>query len=272
MDVIRRLRKITGIRKIGHAGTLDPFATGLLICAVGQYTRLLQYAEVMQKSYEATVTFGQDSTTGDPEGVLSDFAAPDISASDLAAIPAKALALGELPVPSYSAIKIAGKRAYQYARAGEAIDMPIRPIQVFDFSILSSDLPNSANYSVTVSKGTYIRALSEWLAQQLGTKGYTTSLRRIAIGNLQVEDACQLDNMDIWQQKAIPVASILGHLPAITMSVSDAKLVVNGGAIAATSDTFEATDIALYTPEGELLAIGAAMGGLVQPKIVLNME
>ena len=221
MDVIRRLRKITGIRKIGHAGTLDPFATGLLICAIGQYTRLLQYAEAMHKSYEATVTFGQDSTTGDPEGELSEFFAADIMPSQLSDLPQMVLSLKELPVPIYSAIKISGKRAYEYARAGKMLEMPIRPMQVFDFSILNSNLPHNLSYRITVSKGTYIRAFSEWLALQLGTKGYTTMLRRTAIGNLQVTDAYSLDNLEAWQDKSIPVSNILNHLPTYTLSPSE---------------------------------------------------
>ena len=118
-DVIRRLRKLTGIRRIGHCGTLDPFATGLLICALGSYTRLIGYLEALDKSYEATVLLGKSTSTGDPEGEINQISPVNTDCIDPEYLKAAALALKELPIPIYSAVKIGGKRAYTLARAGE---------------------------------------------------------------------------------------------------------------------------------------------------------
>jgi len=163
--VIAALRKILHIRKIGHCGTLDPFATGLLICASGQYTRLLSFLEAMDKSYEAEVLLGKQSSTGDPEGEISAEAPVNIISQDWDDLRDKVLALKELPIPQYSAVKIDGKRAYRYAREGQNLQMPMRAVKILDFEILSEPSDNKFRYRATVSKGTYIRALSEYIAQ-----------------------------------------------------------------------------------------------------------
>jgi tRNA pseudouridine55 synthase len=190
-DVIRRLRKVTGIRRIGHTGTLDPFATGLLICSLGSYTRLNQYLESQDKSYLAVLRLGEKTGSGDTEGeVVENGAVP--AAVDFPSITSRVLALESLPTPVYSAVKVGGKPSYAYARQGNPLDLPPRSVKIMEFQPLSYEAPH-LTYRCRVSKGTYIRSLSEYIAEQLGTVGHTVSLRRTNIGSVSVEEAVQLD-------------------------------------------------------------------------------
>jgi tRNA pseudouridine55 synthase len=272
-DVIRRLRKITGIRKIGHAGTLDPFATGLLICAIGQYTRLLKYAEAQSKCYEASLLLGKASSTGDPEGEISAAKIPNISEQDLLGLKDKVLALKELKIPLYSAIKIEGKRAYQYAREGEILQMPMRKVDIYDFEILDELQADTLRYRVKVSKGTYIRALSEYIASELGTIGMTTALRRTEIGEITVSKAYSLPELESdWQKAICPVQEILATLPALELSETQAQDFEHGRRFSLAHDFADGTEIALYVPDHRLLGIGSSEKGYIRPVLVMNKE
>ncbi len=266
-DVIRLLRRQTGIRKIGHAGTLDPFATGLLICAVGQYTRLLSYAEAQDKCYEASLLLGKRSASGDPETEIIEEREPELSRIDPQELREKALQLSELRLPAFSAIKIQGKRAYEYARAGKAPEMPMREVKIHDFEWLEMQ-GHEIHYRVRVSKGTYIRAFSEWLAEQTGNIGITTALRRISIGNLTVHNACPISHLESWQQYLCPPQRILQGLAPLELNEAQALDIQNGVAIA--KELPPEQDFALYSAEGGLLAIATAREEALKPKLVFK--
>lgn len=200
-DVIDRLRRLSGIRTIGHAGTLDPFATGLLIVAVGKAaTTKLQQCVGLGKTYEADILLGQSSTTLDPEGEIRDAPCPDISAEDLA----KAMStltgnLLQIP-PMHSAIKINGQKLYDLARKGIEVERPPRPVTVSEFSLLNLPstiyhLPHTFHTRIRCSSGTYIRAIARDLGKALETAGYLTALRRTAIGQFTLENAVPLDKL-----------------------------------------------------------------------------
>ena len=267
-DVIRLLRRQTGIRKIGHAGTLDPFATGLLICAVGQYTRLLSYAEAQDKCYEASLLLGKRSASGDPETEIIEEREPELGRIDPQELREKALKLSELRLPAFSAIKIQGKRAYEYARAGKAPEMPMREVKIHDFEWLEMQ-GHEIHYRVRVSKGTYIRAFSEWLAEQTGNIGITTALRRISIGNLAVHNACPISQLESWQQYLCPPQRILQGLAPLELNEAQALDIQNGVAIAMKELPPE-QDFALYSAEGGLLAIATAREEALKPKLVFK--
>ncbi|MCB5262948.1 MAG: tRNA pseudouridine(55) synthase TruB [Candidatus Cloacimonetes bacterium] len=268
--VIRELRKLTGIRKIGHAGTLDPFATGLLICATGQYTRLLKYAEAQSKSYEATLLLGKKTSTGDPEGEIIQEDQPDLKPEDLLQIKAKVLALTELQVPLYSAIKLQGKRAYQYAREGQTPEMPLRKVEIYEFELLDTLQENTLRYRVTVSKGTYIRALSEYIAGLLGTVGMTTALQRTAIGKLDVSRSWSLSELEPdWQKAICPAGDILTSLPTINLSEDQAQHFLHGRKFSLAYDFADGSELALYYEE-KLWGIGTCDTGFIVPSLVLS--
>ncbi|NLN84917.1 MAG: tRNA pseudouridine(55) synthase TruB [Candidatus Cloacimonetes bacterium] len=187
-DAVRWLRKLSGIKRIGHTGTLDPFATGLLICALGPVTRLCRFLENADKSYEAVLRLGIQTASGDPEGEVIRESGEIPSEVDAVFLREKLLSIRELPPPLFSAIKIKGRPAYDYARKGLHLELPARPAQILDFELLSYQAPELV-YRCRASKGTYIRSLSEYIATSLGTVGYTTSLRRLSIGKVSVDDA-----------------------------------------------------------------------------------
>lgn len=192
-QVVRWLRKLSGIKKIGHTGTLDPFATGLLICALGSVTRLTRYLESADKSYEAVLKFGVKTTTADPEGevICDDGLIP--STVDFEKLKEEMLKVRELDPPQFSAIKVDGRPAYDYARKGQHLELSPRPARIYEFETISYQEPK-LSFRCRVSKGTYIRSLSEYIASLLGTVAHTTSLRRLSIGAVSVDKAHHPDN------------------------------------------------------------------------------
>lgn len=198
--------------KVGHAGTLDPFATGLLILLIGKGTKHAGDFLKLDKEYLATIRLGATSTTGDLEGDLTPTpgyatlnpANPGFAAqTEHCSVPTRAavqkvvenfLGQTEQRVPNFSAVKINGERAYKLARAGKKVDMPVRPITIYEIETLNYVWPD-LTIRCQVSSGTYIRALGEDIGQALGTGGYLTALRRTQIGKYRIEDATTLDKL-----------------------------------------------------------------------------
>ncbi|MCA9349484.1 tRNA pseudouridine(55) synthase TruB [Candidatus Saccharibacteria bacterium] len=187
-DVVARVRRLSGVKKVGHAGTLDPFATGLLIIMVGkQYTKLSDHYLGHDKTYFAEVSLGENSTSFDPEGEISQIS---LSKPSLAQIKqALAILSGDyLQVPPiYSAIKLQGKRAYQLAREGKQPEMKLRSVKVISIDNLDYQYP-FVRFKIEVSSGTYIRSIANDLGTILGTGAYLKSLRRLAIGSLRLSN------------------------------------------------------------------------------------
>lgn len=181
--------------KVGHTGTLDPFATGLLILLAGKETKKANDFLKLDKEYVATVRIGAVSTTGDPEGTITE--------QDVAQKPNKAAVekcvqnlVGEnwQQVPQFSAVKINGQRAYKLAREGKAVEMPVRKVQIYEIELLEYEWPD-LKIRCKVSSGTYIRALGEDIGKALGTGAYVTELRRTQVGNYRIEQAKTLEEL-----------------------------------------------------------------------------
>ena len=194
-DVVDRVRRVTGERTVGHAGTLDPFATGLLLIAVGrENTKRLSEFSGMDKEYIATLKLGARSTTGDPEGEITPSEVSRIKFGMTEAAAALKSFLGpqlQTP-PMFSAKKIAGKKLYELAREGKTVERKPVSITVHEIELLESK-PDEITFRVNVSSGSYIRTLGEDIAKKLGTEGYLTSLRRTKIGIYRIEDALTLE-------------------------------------------------------------------------------
>lgn len=193
-DVVGRVRAILGTKRVGHAGTLDPMATGLLVVAVGRATKLLGHLALATKSYTATIHLGETSDTDDADGTVT--VGRDASALRIADLDvAMAVLTGPIDqVPSaYSAVKIDGRRAYDRARSGEAVDLPPRRVTVSRFERIGAPRPENSTLDVDVavdcSTGTYVRALARDLGAALGVGGHLTSLRRHTVGPFTVADA-----------------------------------------------------------------------------------
>ncbi len=218
-DVVDRIRELTGERTVGHAGTLDPFATGLLIVAVGrESTKNLQDLVGLDKTYEANIMLGMSSTTLDPEGIVAPAKTPTVILRRNVIMEALASLTGELDQipPMHSAIKIGGKKLYELARKGIEIDRPPRRVRIDEFALLSPiaddtiELPFTIRARVRCSSGTYIRALARDLGVALGTEAYLTALRRTAVAKLKVTSAVELKQLrrenwiDFAQNSVLP--------------------------------------------------------------------
>ncbi len=195
-DVIARLRRVLHVKRMGHTGTLDPFASGLLVVCVGQATKIVPFLEHQRKTYLATLRLGQATDTLDCEGICVAEDSPDqLAACGVAQIEAVLPAFrGEIiqRPPAFSAIHIGGERAYAKARRGEAVELPERAVFIEQLEIDAVQLPEVI-FRVTCSKGTYIRSLAVDIAQALGYHGHLTALRRLKSGAFSIEDALPLD-------------------------------------------------------------------------------
>lgn len=193
--VRRRLSMEAGKKvKVGHTGTLDPFATGLLILLANKATKLSNQFLKLDKWYEATICLGKTSTTGDPEGEIIEQNTEKVpTLEEVKAVVNQFVGQITQTVPAFSAVKINGQRAYQLARRGEAVSMPTRQIEIYTIEILSYNYPELV-IRTHVSSGTYIRTLGEDIGKALGVGAYLTALRRTQVGDYQIENAAKLSD------------------------------------------------------------------------------
>lgn len=198
-DVVSRVRREFGTRKVGHAGTLDPMATGVLILGIERGTKFLAHIVTATKAYNATISLGASTTTDDFEGeIISQTSAAHITDAEI--LSAIANLTGDImqKPAKVSAIKIDGKRAYQRVRDGEDVDIPARPVTVNRFEVLESrQSPREVDVVVECSSGTYIRSLARDLGEALGVGGHLTALRRTEVGPFSLDDASPLDSMEL---------------------------------------------------------------------------
>jgi tRNA pseudouridine55 synthase len=192
-DLVGILRSVTGVKRVGHTGTLDPFATGVLPLALGPATRFIQFLDEGEKVYEATLRFGADTDTLDLEGeVVREAGPPDLSL--LERVVADRIGSQLQRPPAYSAVKVDGKALYKYAREGQARLAEPRPIHVHELRVVSAD-SREMSFMCRVSRGTYIRVLAEEIARALGSAGHLVQLRRTRSGPFSIEDALSMDEL-----------------------------------------------------------------------------
>ena len=268
-DVVAEARKALRTRKIGHTGTLDPFASGLLLLCVGPATRIAEYLSGMDKSYVATARLGESTTTDDVEGetVASN---AGWSALDVDRI-AEALSgfVGELAQvpPQYSAKKIDGEAMYHKARRGEYVALEPSRITIYEAELLSVDLP-TVRFSVRCSTGTYIRAIARDLGEALGVGAHLTALRRTAVGSFDVDRAIPLsalgDPAEVARVRLTPLQA-LGHLPRWDVDPETARRLAHGQRVPCP----ESGATSLVVSAGDtLLAVGETSDGVFKPSKV----
>ncbi|MFH1142311.1 MAG: tRNA pseudouridine(55) synthase TruB [Candidatus Uhrbacteria bacterium] len=196
-DVVNQVRKITGEQRVGHAGTLDPFATGLLIVAVGrENTKKLNELVGLDKEYEAVFVLGARSETDDIEGpVISDPNAHEVSRQEIKTVIKKFIGQIDQVPPKYAAIKVKGRKLYEAARAGEEIERKPRSVRIDEFELLHILPKNKIKVRIKCGSGTYIRALARDLGDELGIGGYVEQLRRTKIGSFDIKDAVPLNEL-----------------------------------------------------------------------------
>ena len=233
-QVVNLTRRLFNAKKNGHAGTLDPFATGILPIAFGEATKLLPYVTDGRKEYEFVIQWGKATNTDDSEGeIISESEKIPSRQEILDVIPAFIGQVKQIP-PAYSAIKINGQRAYQLARKGEDVVIPERVIEIYDLELLE-ELPNhQARFRVECSKGTYVRTLGHDLAVKLGTCGYLQELRRTKCGQFGLESKILLENIknivhsDALKEILLPLETSLRDIAEIAVSEADADKLRKG--------------------------------------------
>jgi len=250
-DVVSRVRRLAGTRKVGHAGTLDPMATGVLVLGLNRATRLLGHLTLTDKRYDATVRLGGTTTTDDADGDLVSSSPTDhLSADDVRS--ALSSLVGEIDqVPSsVSAVKVDGRRAYARVRAGEEVELSARRVTIHAIDVVSLDLPD-VKVAVHCSSGTYVRAIARDLGAALGVGGHLTALRRTAVGPFTLADARTID--ELTESFTItPIADAArASFPALDLDDAQAADVRVGRRLDLALDT----TTALFAPDGEFLAL-----------------
>jgi tRNA pseudouridine55 synthase len=250
-DVVSRVRRLAGTRKVGHAGTLDPMATGVLVLGLNRATRLLGHLTLTDKRYDATVRLGGTTTTDDADGDLVSSSPTDhLSEDDVRS--ALSSLVGEIDqVPSsVSAVKVDGRRAYARVRAGEEVELSARRVTIHAIDVVSLDLPE-VKVAVHCSSGTYVRAIARDLGAALGVGGHLTALRRTAVGPFTLADARTID--ELTESFTItPIADAArASFPALDLDDAQAADVRVGRRMDLALDT----TTALFAPDGEFLAL-----------------
>ncbi len=266
-DVVGRLRRILSTRKIGHAGTLDPMATGVLVCGVGRATKLLGHLALDTKSYTATIRLGATTTTDDAEGeVVATADARGVSDTAIdAGISALTGTIQQVP-SSVSAIKVDGQRAYARVRAGEEVVLPARPVTVSEFTLVARH-GTDLEVVVACSSGTYVRALARDLGAGLGVGGHLTALRRTRVGPFDLSHARTLDELEADPQLSLPLDQAVDTAFArhdlndvAATDVSHGKRLAPFGS---------AGVYGVFGPDGHVVALMRDEAGQARPVVVL---
>ena len=271
-DVVGRARRALRLRRIGHTGTLDPFASGLLLLCLGPATRLAEYLTALPKSYTATLRLGAATDTDDATGspISESEGWRGVSEDALrAALAAQTGEIDQLP-PVYSAKKVDGERAYAAARRGEEVRRtPVR-VTIHSIELLRFD-PPFAEFTVDCSSGTYIRSIARDAGEALGVGAHLTALRRTRVGRFGVEGALTvetLEDADAVRSALIAPAEALAHLPAATVDEAGVRALGHGGAVPAPDGVPAGSPVAILSPAGGLLAIGERVGEELRPRKV----
>ena len=262
-DAIDRVRRALGTRKVGHAGTLDPMATGLLLIGVGRATRLLRFLSGLEKTYEGTARLGAETDTLDADGTVVRTVEVSPAITETAIRSAMAGLEGDSMQrpPAYSAVKVAGRKLVDAARAGEPVEAAPRPIRVRDFELgrlAGADL----GFRVTCSSGTYVRVLLSDVGSTLGCGAHLTRLRRTSIGPFEVADATAPDAPGA----PLPIDRAVAHLPRLVLEPEEAIAAGHGRILGPLG---VAGPYSVWSPEGRMIGVYEDEGGKARPQVIL---
>jgi tRNA pseudouridine55 synthase len=278
-DVVAKVRGLVG-GKVGHAGTLDPMATGLLVLGLGRSTRLLRFVQGFEKEYQATALFGVATDSLDADGAIIDRSPLPVDAAALEAVAERFRgSILQIP-PMVSARKVEGKRLYELARAGQVVEREARPVDIYSLvftDLAPSDYPE-VSFDVVCSTGTYVRTLADDLARALGGRAHLTQLRRVRNGTLNVENAVSVDQIEAAQADesvaslVVDPATALADIPGIEVEASYLPGIRNGAAIPAAAVMGEVAEsdqgLVRLISDGALLGVYRVDGPLVKPEVV----
>lgn len=259
-DVVDVVSKCLRQKRCGHAGTLDPLATGVLVIAVGKATRLIEYVQQMPKTYVARFRLGQVSDTDDIEGNITN--RPDVNIPSRETVEralSQFVGTIEQTPPAFSAVKVAGKRAYDLARAGKSADLKPRPVVIHCIDLLTFEYP-FLDLRIECGSGTYIRSLARDLGELLQTGALMTDLQRTAIGTFQIDQAIAIDafKQGGWQQLKRPIHDAVAHLPSITLDEEAAGKFLFGQHVRCDHRQSPGSELATFDEHRRFLGIARA--------------
>jgi tRNA pseudouridine55 synthase len=269
-DVVNRVRRGLHTKRVGHAGTLDPIATGLLVLAIGPATRFLQYLPLEPKTYEGVFRFGQTTGTFDTEGeVLEEKPLPDdLEVQVASALEAFRGEISQLP-PMYSAVKKDGRALYKYAREGIEVERNPRTVFIKSFDYLGKEGDQDLKFRIVCSGGTYVRTLAHDLGQAVGCGAHVISLRRTGVGEFGIGQAVSLDEIPI--ARLVPLSQALTNLPHVQLNESQVGMVREGRDVLAKEQVFTKF-AALLDESGDVISVAKASGRLLHPECVIPAE
>ena len=263
-DIVDIVRRALGTRRIGHTGTLDPFAAGLLVMLVGRATRLAPFAAAWQKSYDGRIRLGAVTDTDDATGRVLHEQPVGVDRAELErALDGFRGASRQRP-PAYSAVKVEGERAYRRARRGEAVEPAERDVEIAALEVTAFD-PPEVEFRATVSGGTYLRSLARDIGAALGCGAHLAVLRRTRVGPFRLEDA--VAPTAATPAALLPPGVLVGHLERREVDAAERDAVVHGRWIAASGDA-EATPVAMFAGD-TLVAVADRSGDVLKPRVVL---
>ena len=259
-DVVDAIRRLLGQRRVGHAGTLDPLACGVLVIGVGHGTRLIEYLAATRKTYRARILLGSTTTTDDSAGDLLEERPVNVDAAAVrAALEQFSGTIAQVP-PAYAAVHVQGTRAYVRARRGEAVTLTPRHVTIFGLELLELRLPR-LSLEVECSTGTYVRALARDLGEALGCGAHLEALTRTQVGAFSLQDAVPLSQLadraadQGWDTVMLPLDWPLRHWPACHLSAEEATQVMNGMRVVVSGAVCPGQFARAYDPQGRLLAV-----------------
>ena len=271
-DVVAKVRKILNIKKVGHTGTLDPNATGVLPLLLGKGTLLSKYLIEHDKIYKAQIKLGKRTDTQDGEGnviEVKEIIKENLNKENVEKVLKSFLGKQNQMPPMYSAIKVNGKKLYEYARNGQTVEIKPRPIEIYDIN-LNNIKEDEITFTVHVSKGTYIRSLCDEIAQRLGTVGYMKELERLKVGKFEIQNSIELEKLENKdfkvEEKVITIEEFFKEKQTIQLTKKKLGLLLNGVKL-----TMQKEDgvYRIYDEEKSFIGVGVISEGLLKRDIVL---
>jgi tRNA pseudouridine55 synthase len=260
-DVVDAVRRALGTRKVGHAGTLDPMATGLLVLGVGRATRLLRFLGDLDKTYEGSARLGRETDTLDADGIEVRTSPVTADRADVDRAAAALVGESMQHPPAYSAVKVGGRKLYEAARRGERLEAEARAVRVRSFDVTAFD-PPAFDFRTVVSSGTYVRVLVADLGSALGCGAHLTRLVRTAVGPFRLRDAVPPDHAG----PPLPVERAVGHLPRVDVGADEARVAANGSILGPAGID---GPYGVFSPDGRLIGVYRDDRGKARPETIL---
>jgi tRNA pseudouridine55 synthase len=268
-DMVARVRRAIGVKRVGHAGTLDPLATGVVVIGIGRATRLLRYVSDSNKEYVAKVRFGIATESLDADGREISREPMPVSKEQVSSALSGFRGSIEQTPPMVSAIQIGGRRLHELARAGEEVERQPRRVEVYSIDLVDfeeGEFP-LATIHVECSKGTYVRVLADDIAIALGGRAHLEGLRRTRVGSFGLDQALKEDNLDQWEAHLLPLSAAVGTMPRLVVDEEQRMRTVHGRSLEVMGME---GPIAVVGPAGDLVAVYVAGNGVAKPEVVIS--